>query len=272
MDTNTVNIESGRLRCLGTDIAYRRRRGGGRSLVLVHGISDDGTTWMPLVPALPPEWDVVMLDLRGHGRSGDPETGWTIRTMADEVAALIASLGLKNPQIAGHSMGAAVTLALASYYPDVPSAIFLEDPIPIWNANQELLAASGAGLAAWLSSVKRKTRAELESDVRGNDGWDAAEFDSWVDSKQRMSYRVIGMVTSEDFGPKDFRHDVTSVVCPSFLLTSDVTRGALVRDEDLAALESLLPGLKTKRLSGIGHCIRRESPDAYLAAFREFFA
>jgi pimeloyl-ACP methyl ester carboxylesterase len=265
-------IESGRIPCLGTEIAYRRRRGDGRSLVLVHGISDDGNAWMPLLPLLSPDWDIVMVDLRGHGRSADPENGWTIRTMADEIACLIATLSLKKPRIAGHSLGAAVTLALASYCPDVPKAIFLEDPIPIWNATPETMAATGTGLAGWLSSVKRKTRADLEAEVQGNVGWDEAEFDAWIDSKLLMSPRVIAMVTSVDFSPRDFNRAVTAVKCPAFLLTSDVKRGALVRDEDLRAFESLVPDAKTKRLVDVGHCIRRESPVEYLTSFRAFFA
>lgn len=264
-------IESGRIQCLGTDIAYRRRRGDGHPLVLVHGISDDGFAWMPLLPLLSPDWDVVMVDLRGHGRSADPESGWTIRTMAEEIACLISKLALKKPRIAGHSLGGAVTLALASYYPDIPKSIFLEDPIPIWNATPEAMAASGKGIALWLSSVKRKTRAELEAEVSGYGTWDAAEFDAWIDSKHRMSPRVIAMVTSVDFSPKDFDRVVTAVKCPVFLLTSDVKLGALVRDEDLRALESLVPDVKARRLSGIGHCIRRESPVEYLTSFREFF-
>lgn len=273
-------IESGIALCLGTEIAFRRRKGSGRSLVLVHGISDDGAAWMTLIPSLESDLDIVMVDLRGHGRSSDPKEGWTIRTMADEVACLIATLGLKKPRIAGHSLGAAVTLALASYYPDIPESIFLEDPIPIWNATPEAMAVAGTGLAAWLSSVKRKTHAELKAEVSGFEAWDAAESDTWIDSKHRMSPRVVAMVTSVDFSPRNFDRAVTAVTCPSFLLTSDVKRGALVRDEDLRALQSLVPGVKSRRLSGIGHCIRRESPDEYLAAlraalrssFREFFA
>lgn len=264
-------IESGIALCLGTELAFRRRKGSGRSLVLVHGISDDGAAWMTLIPSLESDWDVVMVDLRGHGRSSAPESGWTIRTMADEVAALIRKLDLRRPFIAGHSLGAAVTLALASYYPEIPSAIFLEDPIPIWNVRPDDLSASAAGLASWLSSVKRKTHAELKAEVSGYGTWDALEFDAWIDSKLMMSYRVIVMVTAADFGPRDFANDVKAVTCPVFLLTADTTRGALVRDEDLRALESLVPVLESLRLPGIGHCIRRESPVAYREAFLSFF-
>lgn len=270
-------IETGTCNCLGTELAYRRRPGSGsgrqnaHSLVLIHGISDDGTTWMPLLPSLSGEWDVVMVDLRGHGHSSDPEDGWTIRTMADEVACLIRTLGLNAPFIAGHSLGGAVTLALAAYYPALPAAVFLEDPVPVWNVNEHFLAAPGEGLSLWLASVKRKTHEELKVEVRGNKAWSDVEFDSWIDSKLRMSYKVIAMSTSKDLLPRNFAKEVKVVTCPVFLLTADTTRGALVRDEDLRALESLVPTLESLRIPDVGHCIRRESPVAYRDAFLEFF-
>jgi N-formylmaleamate deformylase len=264
-------IESGSLACLGTEIAYCRRRGKGRSLVLIHGISDDGRTWKALLPSLDPDWDVVMVDLRGHGKSADPEQGWTIRVMADEIAALSGGLGLSSPFIAGVSLGGAVALALAAYHPGVPAAIFLEDPVPIWLDPAGAPTDLGAGLESWLLGVKRKTHAELEAELRGNPVWDESEYEAWIDSKHRMSFKAIRIARAADLVPRDFRSDLKAVACPVFLITAENKRGALNCDEDLLALKALLPRLECLRLSGAGHNVRRENGAGYRKAFIDFF-
>jgi N-formylmaleamate deformylase len=265
-------IENGTLDCLGTKLAYYRRSGPGQALLLIHGISDDGATWKAFLPSLDPAWDVVMVDLRGHGRSADPDSGWTLRVMADETAALIRGLGLPSPFVAGCSLGGAVALVLAVYHPELPAAVFLEDPVPIWHAPSSADGDFGAGLEWWLSSVKRKTQAELESEARGNSLWDESEHSAWIESKQRMSFKAIRLARAPDLIPPSFRADAKALSCPLFLVSAEVARGALCRDADIAGLESLVPALESLRLSEAGHNVRRESPAAYRAAFLDFFS
>lgn len=265
-------LENGTLDCLGTKLAYHRRPGPGRALLLIHGISDDGATWKAFLPCLDPEWDVVMVDLRGHGRSADPDSGWTLRAMADEVAALVRGLGLRSPFVAGCSLGGAVALVLAVYHPGLAAAAFLEDPVPIWHAPSPADADFGAGLAWWLSSVKRKTQAELEAEVRGNSLWDESEYAAWIESKQRMSYKAIGIARAKDLIPPGIVEDAKALACPLFLISAETARGAICRDSDIAGLKALVPALESLRLAGAGHNVRRESPAAYRAAFLDFFS
>ena len=101
-------------------------------VVLAHGFSDDGLCWTPVAEALEADYDVVMVDARGHGRSDAPEQGYGSAEHANDLAGVIAALGLQRPAVLGHSMGAVSTLALAGLYPDLPRAILLEDPPPWW--------------------------------------------------------------------------------------------------------------------------------------------
>ena len=114
----------------GLTLHYTRTGGAKPPVVLAHGFSDDGLCWTTVAEALAADYDVVMVDARGHGRSAAPEQGYGYVDHATDLAGVIRALGLKRPAVLGHSMGAASTLVLAGLYPDLPRAILLEDPPP----------------------------------------------------------------------------------------------------------------------------------------------
>ena len=68
----------------------------------------DGLTWTRLAKALEEEYEVIMPDARGHGRSDGGLRDVTAKTLAEDVAALIGALGVERPFVLGHSMGAGV--------------------------------------------------------------------------------------------------------------------------------------------------------------------
>lgn len=273
-------LEEGRALCRGTELAYRRRRGDGRALLLIHGISDDGRNWEPFLPALDPAWDVVMVDLRGHGQSAAPEDGWDFATVAAETAELCRHLGLARPWVAGHSLGGAVALLMAAFHPDGGSAYFLEDPVPLWTAPESEPAAKrptraeiAQGVLGWLERCKRMTDAELADAIRRNPlPWDEAEHRAWIDSKLRMSPRVARLAELGVYAPVGLKAALGRVAAPLFLVSAETGLGALDRDEDIAALRALAPRLQSRRLADAGHNVRRENPPEYRRTFLEFFA
>jgi pimeloyl-ACP methyl ester carboxylesterase len=106
---------------------YIRTGGEKPPVVLAHGFSDDILCWTPVAQILATEYDVVMVDARGHGRSAAPEQGYSLMDHARDIAGVIKGLELNGPAVLGHSMGGATAMVLAGAYPDVPSAILVED-------------------------------------------------------------------------------------------------------------------------------------------------
>jgi pimeloyl-ACP methyl ester carboxylesterase len=100
-------------------------RGAGMPVVLQHGLCGDARQTFEAFPDLP-DVHLVTLDCRGHGQSeaGGP---YAIRTFADDVAALIATL--PGPVVLGGiSMGAAISLRLAVMRPDLVRGLWLVRP------------------------------------------------------------------------------------------------------------------------------------------------
>lgn len=81
------------------------RQGSGPAIVLLHGYAETGRMWLPLMPALAKTHAVIAPDLRGAGGSAKPEGGYDKKTMAQDIHALVQSLGLGPIQIVGHDIG-----------------------------------------------------------------------------------------------------------------------------------------------------------------------
>lgn len=91
----------------------RSDRAPERWLALTHGIYGAGSNWRSIARKLNarrPEWGVVLVDLRQHGRSEPGEPPHTIAACADDLRALVGELGGVHA-IAGHSFGGKVALA-----------------------------------------------------------------------------------------------------------------------------------------------------------------
>jgi 3-oxoadipate enol-lactonase len=93
--------------------------GKGLPVVFVHGFPFDHTTWLPLVPLLQDHARLILPDLRGFGKSpsGEDVTKQTMRMMADDILALLDTLGIEKAALVGHSMGGYVSLAFAQAHP-----------------------------------------------------------------------------------------------------------------------------------------------------------
>ena len=111
-----VNWTSGFIQS-GTVKMHYQRAGRGIPVILAHGFSDHGSCWKAFAEPLTADYDVVLIDARGHGQSSNPGHHYTAADQAGDVRALISQLHLAHPFIIGHSMGAGMALAAAATYP-----------------------------------------------------------------------------------------------------------------------------------------------------------
>src|SRR5689334_12208850 len=101
-DQMMTSWQSSDIEVHGLRLHYTRTGGAGPPLVLAHGVGDDGLCWTTVAEALMPEYDVIMVDARGHGRSDAPEQGYGPAVQAADLAGVIAGLDLHRPIILGH--------------------------------------------------------------------------------------------------------------------------------------------------------------------------
>ena len=92
------------------------RLGNGVPLVLLHGYPLDHTIWDDVLPLLQDEFDIILPDLRGLGKSKVVTSRYTISDLATDIVGLLDKLNIEKAAIAGHSMGGYVSLAFARAY------------------------------------------------------------------------------------------------------------------------------------------------------------
>lgn len=128
-------------------LSVREWPGEGQPFLLVHGLASNAKTWDGVAQHLSGAGHrVVAVDQRGHGLSDKPETGYGFADVTADLQALIDSLDLPRPILAGQSWGGNVVLHFAARYPDAASGLVLVDggfidlsgrPGAIWEETSE---------------------------------------------------------------------------------------------------------------------------------------
>lgn len=100
-------------------------KGVGQSLLLIAGFDSDSSTWALMLPVLVKQYRVIRFDNRGVGQSSAPDSPYSIKQMADDVAALLDRLEISQTHVVGHSMGGQIAQELALAYPEKVQSLIL---------------------------------------------------------------------------------------------------------------------------------------------------
>jgi pimeloyl-ACP methyl ester carboxylesterase len=96
---------------------------------MLHGISGNLAVWhLRMVPLLQQQFRVTTYDLRGHGNSSMPPSGYTTREMATDLCALLDGLGIAHADFVGHSFGADIALHFTLLHPNRTRKLVLIEP------------------------------------------------------------------------------------------------------------------------------------------------
>lgn len=143
-------------------IAYETHGFGNPALIFVHGWSCDRTYWKNQVKAFSQKYEVVTLDLAGHGDSGIERDDWTIESFGDDVSNVVQKLGLKEVILIGHSMGGDVIVAAAQRLTDrVAGLIWIDVYTEL--GDYRTAEQTEAFIAPFRNSFKEKTSAFVKN-------------------------------------------------------------------------------------------------------------
>lgn len=130
------------------------RSGAGPALVLIHGITESRESWRPLIEPLADGYDVLAVDLRGHGASPTGDVYDPI-TLATDVHETVSAAGMTAPLVIGHSLGGVVASAYAA----------VARPRAVINVDQPLKLADFKAALSQLEPMLRGDEASFQAAI-----------------------------------------------------------------------------------------------------------
>ncbi len=117
---------------------YYEKRGSGPPLLLLHGLGSSARDWELQIDAFAPNYRVIVVDMRGHGRSDKPPGPYSVPLFAEDVAAFMRALNLAPAHVVGLSMGGMIAFQLAVDAPELLKSLV------IINSSSELIPRNWA--------------------------------------------------------------------------------------------------------------------------------
>ncbi len=231
------------------------RGSGPLTLVLLHYFGGSALEWQAVIAKLSDHHRCLAIDLRGHGDSDAPETGYSVDDMADDVAAVLRETSVGDFALVGHSMSGKVAMALAARQPSGLQSLLLLSPSPPLpepipdNDRQEMLQTYGQREAAE-DTFKQITEKPLSEAVHqqivadnlrtANVAWDAWLLEG---SKENIADRM----------PR--------ITVPVHLLVGTNDRAVKPGVSETMTMP-YLPTATFETVAGAGHLLPWETPDA----------
>lgn len=247
----------------GANIHYVRTGRARPPLILLHGLTGNGACWSPLARSLEGEFDVVMPDARGHGKSSAPLHGYRYEDHASDVLGLIRGLGFANPILLGHSMGGMTAAVVASQIGDAIRGVVLADPTFLSPQRQrEVCDSDVAEQHRRLLSLNKDEALAAARSRHPHRSSEILELLAEARLQTRMS--AFDVLTP----PNPEYHQLVSRICVPILLV--IGDAPVVSLETARELQRLNPRVRVEQIQGAGHGVPYDQPERFEAVVRSF--
>jgi pimeloyl-ACP methyl ester carboxylesterase len=251
---------------------YYETYGKGTPIVFLHSFTQSSYAWMYQLFDLSRDFQTVIADFRGHGRSDKPQEGYGLDIMAKDTAAVLDALNLDKVVLVGNSLGGMVAAQLCVDYPDRVMGAIMVSPaigIALFTPKDQLDVFLGDYeqgitflLDGCLSEKSKKERPEITAMMKGTalseESFPRYAFDAIIKDPNGIFYWDI-----RDRLQKEFNK-------PALFFA-----GAEDKDTPLHANKALadaLPGVKFQVIDEVGHVYHMEKPMEFNKVIRDFVA
>lgn len=236
-------------------IAYRHRTGGGGPcVVFANSLGSVQSLWDDVIAHLGAGFDTLTYDLRGHGLSSVTQ-GYKVVDMADDLVALMESIGLRDVILCGVSVGGMIAQSIAARRPDLLSAVILSNTATKigsdtrWNDRIEAVANGGIDSIAdtilenWFAPSYRAANPNL---------W--ALYRAMLCRTPAKGYAA----TCAAIRDTDLSSEIGKITVPTLCVAGAEDRS--VTPDQAKALAKTIPGARIEVLDGVGHLPAFEAP------------
>lgn len=235
------------------------RAGSGQPLVLLHG---NGQSWHEfefVLPTLSKAFDVIALDLPGHGDSIATHTRLSVDAFADAIGQGLRELEIGPATVAGNSIGGFIAAALAARHSElVARAAIIEAQLrtPAW-------WASAWPMVEQLFAVPTQARDQVQA--RRISAVSDVEFARWnIDRNKAGTWAMLNVMRA--IREHDLAQTLANVKCAAMLMFG--AKGPAVETADASC--AAIPHATRMMVSDAGHFIVADRPDIFVRDILEF--
>lgn len=259
-----TNWMTGVCEAKGINIHYLRTGGAKPPLVLLHGLTGSGACWTPLARALEGEYDVVMPDARGHGKSSAPPHGYRYEDHASDVVGLIRGLGLAAPILLGHSMGGMAAAVVASQVARGIRGVILAEPTFLSPQRQREVRDSD--VAEQHRRVLSLDKGDVLAQAQVRYTHRSSEIVELL-AEARLQTRMSAFDVLTPPNP-EYHQLVSTIHVPILLVIGD--SDAVISLEKARALQNSNRRLRVEQIQDAGHGVPYDQPERFEAVVRSF--
>ena len=245
----------------GQSIHFRKSGKGEVTLFFVHGWLGNLNWWNHQCETFAGHYQVVQMDLVGHGKSSKTRKVWSIDSFAEDVQEVIQQLDLKNVVLIGHSMSGSTVVRAANNLPSIVRKIILVDTLH--HVAKMPTMAEVAPLFAGLRSDYQGTIANM-----------VPLYMFAKTSPSAVKQRIVGefaaadpnvaIASLEPFYSTPIEESCRSLRIPVRAIQSDLY------PTDPAMNRAYFKDYDLRIIAGVGHYPMLEAPTEFDSAMREF--
>ena len=262
-------------------------------IVMVHGVTDIGLSWTTLSLELQKDYNIYMLDTRGHGLSDPFTSSDDGETLVKDVVGFVKVMNLDKPILMGHSMGAATVMRLGAEYPDVAKAIVMLDPFVSRPAGSAARPANAPAQRTQVPQEKKETEPKkiavnmfgspetlvkqnnysfedlVELGKRQNPKWAPLDIQYWALSKKQYHGAYTPEQQQAMSGTMRTENALQKIGVPAIILKADTSpEGRKDNEEAVAGLDKV----KLVHMDGTGHNLHHDDLPATVRVINGFLA
>lgn len=200
----SVPSKSDRVAVNGVEIHYEIH-GEGSPLVMLHGGVNPSEMFGAPLAAMAKDHQVIAIHMRGHGLSSDAAAAWTYAQMADDVDAVLDTLGFDRVDVMGYSLGGGIALQTAIRHPDRVGKLIVVGTSVKSSGNYPEVRAAFEAMPAMAATIGEQLAQSPLAQLYPDADWAAI-------------MRKTGEMNRE---PHDWSADVAGIKAPTLLIFAD---------------------------------------------------